>query len=257
MATTLRPEELVDNNVVDVNGSKVGKVGTVYLADDSRQPAWVTVRTGLFGQKESFVPLQDARMDSDGIHVRVSKDQVSDAPRTKVDEELSSEESAELYRYYELPPPQAKTQQEEGTERRPSEQDRPRTDLDDESMVRSEEQLRVGTDQVETGHARLRKYVVTEQQQVNVPVSHEEVRVEREPISEADRREGARIGEEEHDVTLHAEEPRVEKESVPVEKVRLHKERVPEEETVSGEVRKERFDIEDDQDGGQSRGSNR
>ena len=72
-------------------------------------------------------------------------------------------------------------------------------------MTRSEEHLRVGTEQVEAGRARLRKYVVTEQQSVQVPVSREEVRVEREPITDANRGDalsGAEITEEEHEVVL-------------------------------------------------------
>ncbi|WP_019818826.1 PRC-barrel domain-containing protein, partial [Saccharomonospora saliphila] len=107
MAATLRPEELVDNAVVDAQGRKIGKVGTVYLSDESRQPEWVTVRTGLFGHKESFVPLQGAHLESDGVHVQVSKDQVSEAPRTDTDADLSGEESAQLYRHYDLPAPRA------------------------------------------------------------------------------------------------------------------------------------------------------
>ena len=77
-------------------------------------------------------------------------------------------------------------------------------------MTRSEERLHVGTEQVETGRARLRKYIVTENVTQTVPVSHEEVRVEREPITDANRGEamsGGDLTEEEHEVTLHAERP--------------------------------------------------
>lgn len=259
MTSTFRPDDLVDSTVVDADGSKIGKVGTVYLADDSRQPEWVTVRTGLFGRKESFVPLQGATMDSDGVHVRVSKSQVNDAPQTEADRDLSSEESAELYRHYNMAiprqqtaPPEETVPQQADTRKTPeaaetttpTEQERARTRPEGESMVRHEERLRVGTDEVETGRVRLRKYVVTESQQVTVPVSHEEVRLEREPITEEDRRASSAIGEEEQEMTLHAEQPHVETESVPVEKVRLGKERVTEEETISDEVRKEQFDID-------------
>jgi uncharacterized protein (TIGR02271 family) len=97
-------------------------------------------------------------------------------------------------------------------------------------MTRSEEHLRVGTEQVEAGRARLRKYVVTEQQSVQVPVSREEVRVEREPITDANRGDalsGGQITEEEHEVVLHAERPVVETEAVPVERVRLGTETSP------------------------------
>ena len=57
----------------------------------------------------------------------------------------------------------------------------------DTAMTRSEERLRAGTETQEVGRARLRKHVVTEHEQVTVPVSHEEVRVEREPITDANR----------------------------------------------------------------------
>ncbi|SFB00895.1 conserved domain-containing protein [Amycolatopsis marina] len=242
MATTVRPEELIDDTVVDAQGSKIGKVGTVYITDDTAQPEWVTVKTGLFGQKESFVPLQGARRESDGLHVQVSKDQVSDAPQADDDGHLSDQDSARLYQYYNLPiPRQGGTGKPQQGQRQAAQ-----TAREGESMTRSEERLKVGTEPVETGRVRLRKHVVTEEQQVNVPVSHEEVRVEREPISEADRRKGADIGEAEQEVTLHAEKPRVEKESVPVEKARLGKETVTEDQPVSGQVRREEFEIDDD-----------
>jgi uncharacterized protein (TIGR02271 family) len=115
----------------------------------------------------------------------------------------------------------------------------------DRTMTRSEEQLNVGTEQVETGHVRLRKYVVTEEQQVTVPVSHEEVRIEREPITKG-RGGKAEIGEDEQDVVLHAEKPVVNKETVAVERARLKTETVTEDQTVSGQVRKEQFEVTDD-----------
>ena len=115
-------------------------------------------------------------------------------------------------------------------------------------MTRSEERLRVGTENVQTGRARLRKYVVTENVTTTVPVSHEEVRLEREPITDANRDaalSGADITEEEHEVTLHAERPVVAKETVPVERVRLSTETVTEEHQVNEQVRKEQIDEPD------------
>ncbi len=116
-------------------------------------------------------------------------------------------------------------------------------------MVRSEERLHASTENVESGRVRLRKYVVTEEQQMTVPVSHEEVRIEREPVTGAERGTPHEIGEEEQEITLHREEAHVTKENVPVEKVRLGKETVTEEETISGEVRKEQFDIDEERRG--------
>jgi uncharacterized protein (TIGR02271 family) len=115
----------------------------------------------------------------------------------------------------------------------------------DDAMTRSEERLNVGTESVQAGRARLRKYVVTENVTRTVPVSHEEVRVEREPITGANRDaalDGPDISEEEHEVTLHAERPVVEKEAVPVERVRLGTETVTEQHQVNEQVRKEQID---------------
>ena len=105
----------------------------------------------------------------------------------------------------------------------------------------------MGTASREAGRARLRKYVVTEQVQKTVPVSREEVRVEREPITDENVDEvmsGAEISEGEHEVVLHEEEPVVEKRSVPKERVRLGKETTTEERQVFEEVRKERIEAE-------------
>ncbi|WP_410605118.1 DUF2382 domain-containing protein [Amycolatopsis sp. lyj-90] len=271
MAKTMQPQELIDSAVVDPTGNKLGKVGNVYLADATHQPEWITVKTGLFGTKESFVPLSGAHADKDGVHVRVDKEAVSDAPRIDADGHLSVEESAQLYKHYGLPMPRTspdgrmddKAQGRGrpgmdtagagkgamgGTGRGKSgmDADAGKKNRDAEhTMTRSEERLNVGTEQVETGHVRLRKYVVTEEQQITVPVSHEEVRIEREPITNA-RGERAEISEDEQEVILHAEKPVVTKETVPVERARLKTETVTEEQTVSGKVRKEQFEVTDD-----------
>jgi uncharacterized protein (TIGR02271 family) len=118
----------------------------------------------------------------------------------------------------------------------------------DDAMTRSEERLHVGTERAETGRARLRKHVVTEQVTQTVPVSHEEVRLEREPVTDVNRGEamaGSDISEEEHEVTLHAERPVAAKETVAVERVRLGKETVTEDHEVSETLRKEQIDDPD------------
>jgi uncharacterized protein (TIGR02271 family) len=125
----------------------------------------------------------------------------------------------------------------------------------DDAMTLSEERLNVGTQTREAGRARLRKYVVTENVTQTVPVSREEVRVEREPITDAnigDATSGPDISEEEHEVILREERPVVEKEAVPVERVRLDTETVQDEVTVSDEVRKEQIDTDVDVDRGRT-----
>jgi uncharacterized protein (TIGR02271 family) len=262
MSRTFSPQDLVDSTVVDPEGSKIGKVGTVYLADSTHEPEWVTVKTGLFGTKESFVPLSGAGMDNDGLHVNVAKDQVSDAPRMDAGGHLSPDESAQLYKHYGMPMPRTSPEPTKGTQAaagtkgmrdgadspaKAGKHDATRGAADGkDGMIRSEERLVAGTEQVETGHVRLHKYVVTEEQQVTVPVRHEEVRVEREPITQADGRGRGEIGEQDQEITLHAERAVVRKETVPMEKVRLHTDSVAGEETVSGEIRKEQIEVTDD-----------
>jgi uncharacterized protein (TIGR02271 family) len=248
--------------VVDPEGDKIGTVGDVWLEEGSHEPVWVSVRTGMFGMKESFVPLQGAEADADAVHVAVRKDQVKDAPRVDADGSLSSEEERALYAHYGFGPQggrgqsgrqaadagrmaQDRGQRTQGRDQAAHTGPRDRSDTANTELTRSEERLRVGTETVESGHARLRKYVVTENQQVNVPVRHEELRVEREPIPEGAATPGeATFAEDERDITLHAERPVVQKEAVPVERIRMGTEMVTEEQTVSGEVRKEQFDVD-------------
>ena len=255
----------------DVYGSdgKIGPAGQVYLDDRTGNPEWVSVRTGLFGTKESFVPLNQATLTADRIEVPFDKDRVKNAPQIDPDGDLSTSEEDELYTYYALHSAGGELTDTTGTD--PTGTDPIGTDTTvagtsggtadrdtvgrdisgpttDDAMTRSEERLSVGTRREEVGRARLRKYVVTEQQQVSVPVSREEVRVEREPITDAniDRAmAGPDISEEEHEVTLHAERPVVDKETVPVERVRLETETVTDEQTVGGDVRKEQIEFDD------------
>ncbi|UQU65759.1 PRC and DUF2382 domain-containing protein [Couchioplanes caeruleus] len=227
-------------DVYDTDGDKIGSVGQVYLDNTTGEPEWVSVKTGLFGTKETFVPLERAGFSEDRVVVAYDKARVKDAPRVDPDGELSPAEERELYTYYGL-------SAGNGGEYREDTATTATTGGSDDAMTRSEERLVADTRTERAGTARLRKYVVTEQQQVRVPVSHEEVRLEREPITEANRGDafgGPDISEAEHEVTLHAERPVVETEAVPVERVRLGKETVRDEETVSGEVRKEQIEFD-------------
>jgi uncharacterized protein (TIGR02271 family) len=244
---------------------KLGTVGEVYLDDQTGRPEWVTVRTGLFGTKEAFVPLADATLSGDELRLPYDKDKVKNSPHHDVEGHLSPSEEADLYRYYGLGGGQ-QVADAVGTARGPELVDTDRTDdhrtndhgtvghdtsgpTTDDAMTRSEERLTVGTQRVESGVARLRKYVVTENVTETVPVSREEIRVEREPITDANvgnALDGPAISEEEHEVVLHAERPVVAKEAVPVERVRLDVDTVTEQETVSDTVRKEQIEFDAD-----------
>ncbi|WP_433304876.1 PRC and DUF2382 domain-containing protein [Actinoplanes sp. CA-030573] len=238
-------------DVYDPSGDKIGSVGEVYLDATSGDPEWVTVKTGLFGTKETFVPLRDARIADDRVTVAYGKNQVKDAPRIDSDGPLSQSEESDLYTFYGLGADRDGYSASDGgtgyQDRRAATGDESGYAGGGDAMTRSEERLVTDTRTEEAGKARLRKYVVTEEQQVTVPVEREEVRLQREPITDAnagDAYDGPEISEAEHEVTLRAERPVVDTEAVPVERVRLGKETVRDQETVSGEVRKEQIEFD-------------
>ena len=264
MFTQEEVQNLTGATAYDQAGQKVGQVATVYQDQATGEPEWLTVKTGLFGMKETFVPLALARVRDDReVELAADKDTITSAPKIDPDGELSRPEEEQLYSYYgqryaEPGSPgdvggtsgQALTDAYGTPGAQGYDTSGPTTD---EAMTRSEERMHVSTATEETGRVRLRKYVVTETVTQSVPVSHEEVRLEREPITEANlgqAMDGPEISEEEHEVTLHAERPVIAKEAVPVERVRLAKEQVTGEETVSGELRKEQIETDTDGDTG-------
>jgi uncharacterized protein (TIGR02271 family) len=243
---------LIGATVLDRDGDKIGSIGQVYVDPTSGAPLWASVKTGLFGTSESFVPLTDADATNDEVRVSYEKSFVKDAPRIDADGDLTEDEESALYSYYggtgtagtDSYVETAGFDGDNGTVGHDT--SGPTTDA---AMTRSEEELHVGTERVEAGRARLRKYVVTEDQSVTVPVSHEEVRLEREPITDANvgaALDGPDISEEEHEVVLTEERVVVGKETVPVERVKLDTETVTEQQQVNEQVRKERIELDED-----------
>ncbi|WIB34347.1 PRC and DUF2382 domain-containing protein [Curtobacterium sp. MCSS17_005] len=248
---------IFDAKVVDPSGEKVGTVKQVYLDNDNGQPLFASVSTGLFGSSESFVPLQEATFSGDELRVNYDKDKIKDAPRIDADGALSEQEQDRIFDYYGVGTGTGTTGTDttagygtdtgaETTTAAGHDTSGPNTD---DAMTRSEERLNVGTQNVQSGRARLRKHVVTEQQNVTVPVQHEELRVETEPITDANVGEaldGPALSEEDHEVTLNEERVVVDKGIVPVERVRVGKETVTEQQQVSEEVAHEEIDLDED-----------
>ena len=243
---------------VGPDGEKVGKIDDIYLDRQSGEPEWAAVKTGLFGTSLALRPARGRwRPARRSAQYELDKPTVKDAPKVEADGELSPEEERRLYDHYGRSygdwdeSSEDRTEGMMGRDERTGRGERFETDADrdtdvrgftdrddaegtagrdrgvpttGDAMTRSEEELRVGTERREAGCARLRKFVVTEDVETTVPVQREEVRIEREPITGANRDaalSGPDISEEEHEVTLHAEEPVVERENVPKERVRM------------------------------------
>ena len=237
---------VVGSTAYGSDGDKIGKVGQVYLDDETNQPAWVTVNTGLFGTSESFAPIENATFSGDRLTLGFDSDKVKGAPNVADDGHLSHEEEQQLYSYYGMSYGSAQTT---GTTTTTTTGTTGTTGTVDDAMTRSEEQVNVGVASQEAGRARLRKFVETEQVQQTVPVRKERAVVQTEPITDENYErsvDGPEITEAEHEVVLHEEHAVAEKTVTPVERVRLDTEEVVEQQTVTEDVRKEHITTEGD-----------
>ena len=241
-----------DRELHGSDGEKIGTIKEIYEDANTGKPEWALVSSGLFGTRSHFVPLAGAETTGEGVRANVTKEQVKGAPSIEGDGELSEPDEQRLFEHYGVPYTEEGSTTAQGAPSGGAGFEGDRGDgydtsgpTTDDAMTRSEEELRVGTVRQERGRARLRKYVVTEQVQQTVPVQREEVRIEREPITEANvdsALSGPDISEEEHEVVLHEEEPVVEKRTVPKERVRLAKDTITDEREVSEELRKEQIE---------------
>jgi uncharacterized protein (TIGR02271 family) len=223
MLTEQNAREVIGTTAYSADGDKLGKVGQLFLDDQTGRPEFVTVNTGLFGTKETFIPVSDATFNGDRLTLPYAKEKVKDAPN--VDAEgghLDEAEEQRLYQYYEMSYDRssvdtgyAGTTGTTGNDTTYT--DTTRTDTDytdssttgvgtetgagftggrqtegydtsgpttDDAMTRSEESLRIGKASHEAGRVRLRKYITSETETHTVPVTKERAVLEREPVTE-------------------------------------------------------------------------
>lgn len=247
--------QVMGREVHGPDGEKIGKAGRVYVDDETGSPKWVSVETGLFGTRASFIPLDGASFDGERLSVPYDKSRVKGAPDLGDGDHLSPENEQTLNHYY-----------SGGSDDLDGDDDRLRTGdderavvgqddggrydegRDDGTMTVSEEQLAVSTRSVATERVRLRKHVVTEEVTLTVMLRKERFTVDREPIAETDSGDhvgGSDFADSDTEIVLYEEVPVVQKVVRAVERIRLAKEVVTEQQTVSGEVRKERVDVDE------------
>lgn len=317
MATQLGAGRLIGHRVLDNQGNSAGKIGEVYYDDQSDVAKWVTVRTGLFGTRESFVPLKGASQVDDDIQVPYDRQTIKDAPHFDVGQRISADEERQIFQHYDKARSGVPGQRESSEEMRadeaggrhaasgaetadaetgtsgaapetgaaadtagtetgmtagtgsaetgtdteaeaagtrtgtadaqtaPSAEAEMSSGTEEATMTRFEERIHVGTERAEAGRVHLRKHVDTEEFQQTVPLTREEITVEREPVEDSGLGD-TRMEAEDQEITLYEEHATVSKESVPVERVRVVKNEVTEQQTVRGERRTERVELEDD-----------
>jgi stress response protein YsnF/sporulation protein YlmC with PRC-barrel domain len=260
--------------VVDESGQKIGKFDDLYLDEETSRPEWAAVNTGLLGLRKSLVPLAEAELAGEDVKVPFDLEHVKAAPNVDPDDQLSQQEEAQLYQHYGLdysksesgtglpeadtgadpargdvpsepasgggPGPGAATEPDTSGSEAASLQ--AEGDAEGHEVIRSEEELEVGTEVRPRERVRLKKYLVTESVTKTVPVTREEVRLEREPVGQAESgetSEGTNVSEDEEEVTLRQEEPVAEKGAVPQERLRLDRDTVTDEREIDEEVGRE------------------
>jgi uncharacterized protein (TIGR02271 family) len=235
--------------VYDPMGQKIGKVDDLFV-NEADQPEYVGVKTGLLGTKSTLIPWQIAEVrEGEGrIIVAADKDHVKDAPAFDDDEEITPEFEARVWEYFGL---ERTTGTSELTAygdyysggHEPTVGTAVADTADDLRVQRVEEELRVGTRERGAGTLNVRKRVRTDRERVEVPTRREEVHVDRVPID--NESSGAEIGEDEISVPLTEEEVVVEKRPIAKEEVRIRKDVVEDTEVVEEDVRREEVEIDD------------
>jgi uncharacterized protein (TIGR02271 family) len=241
--------DLTGRTVIDPDGDKIGTVFDVYVDNDTDQPEWLAITTGLFGTKVSFAPIAGASFVGDDLQLDCPKSLVKDAPNVDADGQLSPDEEAALYAHYGRTAV-AGTGTTQVTANTGAGYDTSGPETDD-AMTRSEEELDVSTRTRAAGTVRLRKWVETEDVHMTVPVRREKARLVTEPITDenVDRAlSGGDLTTEEHEVVLSEEVLDVDKRVVPKERVRLETDVETREVAVDEEVRKERIEMDQDVD---------
>src|SRR5215469_4796876 len=276
---TMQAGQLIGARVTGGDGQVVGTVQQVFKDDASGRPVWARIRAGT---RDRFVPLAGGQFTKDGLKVPYDAKQIMSSPEIAAERHISPAQTDQLRRHFGLTVPAQAGEPQRG-EARPGEarrgEARPgdvrpgdvrpgpaepgeallrqaqrgearvgevrlgETKRGEDWLIRAEERVEVGTEMLESGRARLHKYVDVEPVDQAVRVFHEEYEVERVPITPEEHIRGV-IAEAEQEVVLHEERPVFRKEAVPVERVRLAVKRVPEERTIHDEIRKERIEIE-------------
>jgi uncharacterized protein (TIGR02271 family) len=269
--------------VVDEGGSKIGKVDDLFLDESDQPEYFGVKMGFLGTSSTLIpADIATINNEQGFIEVSQPKSTVQDGPAFDDDREITPEYENEVRSYYGLGPIESsgsygdyeETNGHSGAGTTDSttagtvgpgmsmgdtetggfrEHDRnqeglsqPGSDLEDEDELRvqrSEEELRAGTREREAGAMKVRKRVRTDREQIEIPTKHEEVTVERVPVSgEATE---AQIGEDEVSVPVTEEEVVVDKRAVAKEEIRLRKDVVEDTETVEEDVRREEVEVED------------
>jgi uncharacterized protein (TIGR02271 family) len=267
---TTQAEDLLGARVTGADGKVVGTVEQVFRDDVDGTPAWARVRAGKTGR---FVPLGSSQVTADGLSVPFDSQKILSGPDIDAGQHMSASQAEELSRYYGLVVPtqqsrdrmtedtgeqqvtsqmpagqqmQAGQQMPAGQQMQAGEQMQGDETGASDWLIRQEERIQVGKEMLETGRVRLHKYVDTESIEQPVHLYREDFEIERIPITGGEPTSG-NLEEGIQEIVLHEERVVLRKELVPVERVRLRTKQIATDSTVRDQVRRERIEVEPDQ----------
>ena len=234
---------LLSRDVVSTDGARLGHVADLYVDPDTGDTRWLVVHGGLLSGAVSFVPAPGIREDDGGrLVVAYTRRQVRRAPHPSADGQLDADDEAALLRHYGDPATVTQAPEQHFLA--------DPTTTSEQSLVRAEEHVELGSRTRPVHRARLVKTVVTENVTFTVPVRREVVRIEYDEIAEDEIELVAETDGREpfdtlpdHEIVLYAEIVEYEKRVVPKERVRLQHEVLPEVLDLRTEVRKEEVDV--------------
>src|SRR4051794_11508090 len=165
--------------VRDQDGNELGTLGELYLDSETSRPAWAGITRGRLRRTETVVPLEGVQEDGEDLRLPLDLARFDEAPDIDPEVELTAEQERVLYEHY---------GREWRTPPAPAAGDSPSPAAGDDGteMVRSEEEISVHKQPVETERVRLKKRVVTDQVEKTVPVRKEVVQLETEPPPEGE-----------------------------------------------------------------------
>jgi uncharacterized protein (TIGR02271 family) len=256
---TTQAEDLLGARVTGADGKVVGTVEQVFRDDVDGTPAWARVRAGKTGR---FVPLGSSQVTPEGLSVPFDSQKILSGPEIDAGQHMSAAQAEELSRYYGLIVPtqqsrermaedtteqQRVTSQQQVISQMPAGEEMPGEQAGGSDwLIRQEERIQVGKEMLETGRVRLHKYVDTESIEQPVHLYREDFEIERIPIS-GDEPSSGTLEEGVQEIILHEERVVLRKELVPVERVRLRTKQIATDSTVRDEIRRERIEVEPDQ----------
>ncbi|HEX8918461.1 MAG TPA: PRC and DUF2382 domain-containing protein [Chloroflexota bacterium] len=247
------PEELFGHEVIDSSGKKIGTVDGVWIDDATNKLEFFGVKTGWLAGKTHIIPAENAQIGNHGIQVPYSEDHIKNAPSFSTNSELSPDDESTIYGYYGMQrstdtSPTGYADGGSGDSEYTDTTSNQYTGAGNQQEINvpvSEEELQVGTRQVEAGRVRVRKVVHTEQQQVPVELRREEIQVERVDGTGTDVPDNA-FQEQAVEVPIMREEPVVAKEAHTTGQVRVSKGVETETRPVSGDIRREEVEVDRD-----------